>query len=116
MKRGEDVVLEMVLIASVVLAMVLIETVLTLLLMIEQLECEPTTAMAVAIGKQQSRTIWVLQWNADRQSKSQNGPWPWGISKGRGHGLRVSVRKTVLDAQDNTINNKCCYCCRKQST
>ena len=51
---------------DVVLIMVLIETVLTLLLMIEQLpECKATTAMSMAITKQQSHTIWVLQRNAD---------------------------------------------------
>ena len=45
---------------DVVLAMVLIETVWTLLLMIEQLECKLTTTMAMAIAKQQSRTLLVI--------------------------------------------------------
>ena len=48
----------MMLIAGVVLAMVLIENVLKLLLMMEQLgECKLSTAMAVAIAKEQSHTV-----------------------------------------------------------
>ena len=40
-----------------VLSIALIENMLALLLMIEQLECKPTTAMAMAIVKQQSHTV-----------------------------------------------------------
>ena len=40
-----------------VLAMVLAEDVLMLLLMIEQLECKPTTTMAMAIARQQLQTL-----------------------------------------------------------
>ena len=41
------------------LPMVLIENMLKLLLMTEQLECKPTTTMAMAIAKQQSHTVLV---------------------------------------------------------
>ena len=56
-RERKDVVLTMVLIEDVVLAMVLIEDVLMLLMMIEQLECKPTTTMAMAIARQQSHTV-----------------------------------------------------------
>ena len=46
----------MVLIEDVVLAVVLIEDVLTLLMMIKQLECKPSTTMAMAIVRQQLHT------------------------------------------------------------
>ena len=36
----------------------------------------------------------LLQWNADRESQSQNGPWPWGSS---------AKDKTMLEARNNTI-------------
>ena len=52
-----DVVLAMVLIVNVVLAMVLIADVLALLIMIAQPERKPTTAIAMAMPKQQSHTV-----------------------------------------------------------
>ena len=49
--------LAIILIADGVLAMVLIEDALTLLMLIEQLECKPTTAMAMSTMKQQLNTV-----------------------------------------------------------
>ena len=72
-----------------VLAMVLIEDVLTLLLMmIEQLvEYKPTTTMAMAIARQQSRTvlgvpvesrpaITIIKWTMALGRQQGTGPWP----------------------------------------
>ena len=50
-------VLAMFLISDVVLAIILKENMIKILLMIEQLECKPTTEMAMAIAKQQFHTV-----------------------------------------------------------
>ena len=59
------------------LAMVLEEdTLLLLLMMIEQLECEPTTPMAMAIARQKSHTVSDVA--AEREPATNNGYYKMG--------------------------------------
>ena len=75
----------------------------------DQSEHKPTTAMAMAMvtAKQQSHTV--LGVGAERGSEIATTMTMVDVSGS-------NMTSNMLDAQDNTINNKWCCCCRKRYT